>query len=271
MYTRAILGAGFTALLMTLGASAGTVQLDVSGNYNFPLAGGGGGSVATVNGVTYEIFCVDFDNEINLNTDYTANETQLGTSAILNDTRFGGISGAGWTQFTTLGAEDDAFLNTGGGGSNALARYSMVAYLDSLYVQTNQNASPTLADNNEIQNAIWSLLDPAGETVPATGYNGASYLEQAANWYMAMDTAPNLSALNTFLNNFDIISPSSLNCSNDLVNCGFQEQIIDPTPGPIPTPVPTPEPRGSVWMIAGLLALGAWLWRGNGSKVHATN
>jgi hypothetical protein len=271
MNKRMILGAGFTLLLMTLGASAGTVQLDVSGNYNFPLAGGGGGATATVNGVSYQIFCVDFDNEINLNTDYSATETQLGTSANLSGTRFGGISGAGWTQFSTLGTADDAFLNTGGGGASALARYSMVAYLDTLYVQTNQNTNPTLTDNNEIQNAIWSLLDPAGETVPNTGYNGASYLEQAVTWYLAMDTAPNLTALNAFLADFDILSPTSMKCSNDLVNCGFQEQIIDPTPGPIPTPVPTPEPRGSMWMIAGVLALGTFLWRRNGSNVHSTN
>src|SRR5580704_8016601 len=144
MDIKTILGAGLTLLLMTLGASAGTVQLDVSGNYNFPLAGGGGGTVATVNGQTYQIFCVDFDNEIYLNTDYSANETQLGTSANLDNTRFGGISGAGWTQFSTLGSQDDSFLDTGGGGASALARYSMVAYLDALYVQTNHITNPTL-------------------------------------------------------------------------------------------------------------------------------
>ncbi len=271
MDIKAIFGAGFTLLLVTLGASAGTVQLDVSGNYNFPLAGGGGGAIATVNGVSYQIFCIDFDNEIDLNTDYSAAETQLGTSANLSGTRFGGISGAGWTQFSTLGTQDDSYLNTGGGGATALARYAMVAYLDALYVQTNQNANPTLTDNNEIQNAIWSLLDPAGETVPNTGYNGTSYLEQAVSWYMAMDTAPNLKALNTFLGDFDIISPTSMDCSNRLVNCGFQEQIIETTPGPIPSPIPTPEPRGSLWMIAGLLALGAFLWRRNGLSVHSTN
>src|SRR5579863_206586 len=208
---KTILFAACTLLVLAFGASAAT--LDVSNNYNFPLAGGGGGAMATLNGVSVQIFCDDFDNEIYLGTDYSANVTTLGTSADLSATRFGGISGLGWTQFTTLGSQDDSFFNVGGIGSTAVARYAMVAYLVSLYNQTPADYPM----DNQIQDAIWSIMDPAGETVNDPGVNGTSFVEQAANWYMGMDTSANLTALNNFLAHYQVVSPVSMDCSNSLV------------------------------------------------------
>jgi hypothetical protein len=252
MKPKSIFTAGFAALCLTVSASGGTVPLDVTGNYNFPLDEGGGGAVATLNGATVEIFCDDYENDINLSTDYTANVTQLSTTANLSKTRFGGVSGSGWTQFTTLGTQDDTFFNSGT-GSSALARYAMVAYLSSLY-----NLSSTdYPIDNEIQDAIWTIMDPAGEAISDPGVNGTSYIEQAATWYMGMDTSGNLAALNTFLSYFDIVSDSTMTFSNGLGIGGFQEQIIDPVPVQAPTPIPTPEPRGIVLMLFGLFAVGA--------------
>jgi hypothetical protein len=266
MKSKSILGAAFTLLFITFGASAGTVPLDVT-SYNFQLAGGGGGAAATLNGVTVEIFCDDFDNDIYVPSNNTANVTTLSTSANLNETRFGNVSPSAWTQFTTLGATDDAFFNSGS-GSSGLARYEMVAYLVSFY---NVNAIDTTADN-QIQEAIWSIMDPTAEgaVIDPSGLSGDSYLEQAATWYMGMSTAPNQAALNNFLSHFEVVSDSTMTFSNGLGQGGFQEQIVDPNP--IPAPSPVPEPRNVVWMLGAFFALGAFLvQRTRNSRVHATN
>jgi hypothetical protein len=247
MKSKTILGAGFGLLLFTLGASAGTVPLDTA-TYNFQLAGGGGGSKATLNGVPVEIFCDDFYNEIWVPWDYTANVTKLSTSASLSTTRFGEVaptdeSGV-WTSITDLGTTDDSFFNSGN-GSSSLARYEMVAYLVSLY-----NLAPgNTTSDNEIQQAIWTIMDPVAEgAVPdSDGVNAASYLEAAASWYTAENA--NQAALNTFLSQFEIVSDSTMTFSKGLGLGGFQEQIVM-------TPIVTPEPRGTVWLLVSFLAGG---------------
>lgn len=267
MTSNRILGAGVAILMAASVASASSVQvdvpLDVSANYNFQLAQGGGGVAVTLNGASAESLCIDYFDTLNLSTDYTADVTTLSTTANLSDTRFGGVSGSGWTQFTTLGAPDDAFFNSGA-GSTALARYIMAAYLESLY---SQSAGSNTA-NNDIQDAIWSVLDPAADgAVSDPGYDGTSYVEQAATWYMSMDNPASQAALNNFLSHFVIVSDATMTFSGGLGYGGFQEQIVDPNP--IPAPSPVPEPRGISLTLLGLLALGAVVLRR--SHVHAAN
>lgn len=263
---------------------AGTVPLDVSNNYDFPLAGGGGGAIATLNGVTVQIFCDNFANEINLGSDYSANVTTLGTGATLGLTRFGGVTQGssttpgttGWEPIvlndgnTSLDATDNAFFNTGGGLS-PLARYEMVAYLVSQYNLAN-NTLPIQNANNQIQEAIWTLMDPTadGPVVDPSGLNPDSYLEQAKGWYVGMNSPGNTTALNAFLGHFEVVSDSTMTFppAGPAIN-GFQEQIVDMNP--VPPPTPTPEPRGVIWTL-GALAIGAFLVkRARHSSVHATN
>ncbi len=189
MLIKSILGAGCALLFTALGATAGTVPLNVT-SYNFALAGGGGGAAATLNGVPVEIFCDDLANEIDVPSNNTANVTTLGTSADLSDTRFGGVASNAWTTITlndgsTVDAQDDSFFNSGS-GTTALARYEMVAYLVSLY-NLGQGANTS---NNEIQEAIWTIMDPTAEgaVIDPSGVSPDSYLEQAASWYMGMNT-----------------------------------------------------------------------------------
>jgi hypothetical protein len=246
MKSKSILGAGFALLFITFGATAGTVTLDRI-YYNFPLAGGGGGATGTLNGVPIEMFCDDFSNDIGAGNSYTADAVQLSTSANLTDTRFGNISSTGWATMnisdgnTSLDMLDNAFFNSGP-GTSSLARYEMAAYLVSLFnVSLGNNTT-----NNEIQEAIWTILDP--KTIapynPA-GVADAAYLEQAASWYNGISS--NQTALNAFLSQFEIVSPTNMTFSNGLGIGGFQEQIVE-----------TPEPRGGVWVLLSLL-LGSFL------------
>ena len=122
----------------------------------------------------------------------------------------------------------------------------MVAYLVSLYnVGQGSNTS-----NNQIQEAIWTILDPSAEkaVINPYGVNAASYLEQAVTWYTSMNA--NQAALNSFLSHFEIVSDSNMTFSNGLGIGGFQEQIVM-----------TPEPRGGVWMLLSLLVGGCLVMR----------
>jgi hypothetical protein len=256
MKSQSIFGAGFALLFISLGASAGTLILTPT-SYNFQLAGGGGGASATLNGAPVEIYCDNFADDIYVPSDNSANVTTLGTGVSLSDTRFGGVSDTGWTTITlsdgntTLDNADDQFFNDPNGstpeaGSTALVRYEMVAYLVSLY-NVSQGASTA---NNGIQEAIWTLMDPAadGPVINPSGVNPDSYLEQAVTWYDSM--SGNQTALNSFLSQFEVVSDSNMTFSNGLGIGGFQEQIVM-----------TPEPRGGIWMLVGLLAGGFLLVR----------
>ena len=242
---------------MTLSATAGSVPLNVI-SYNFALAGGGGGALATLNGVPVQIFCDDFANEIYLPSSNTANVTTLGTSVNLSETRFGGVSPNGWNTITltdgnSVDAQDDAFFNSPGRGSSALARYEMVAYLVSLY-------NPGLGGNttnNQIQEAIWAIMDPTAEgpAIDPSSLSPDSYLEQAATWYGSMNTPGNQNVLNSFLSQFEIVSGANMTYSNGLGIGGFQEQIVM-----------TPEPRGGVWILLVLMVGGFLVVRRTGAS-----
>jgi hypothetical protein len=253
MKSKSLLRAGFATVFTALTATAGTVQLTPV-TYNFQLAGGGGGATGTLNGSTVESFCDDFANSISLSTTYNADVTTLSTSVNLDETRFGEVASNGWTAMAisdgnaTLDSQDNSFFNTGS-GSSALARYEMAAYLVSLY---NVSAGGSTS-NNQIQEAIWSIMDPKAEgaVINPSGTNPDSYLEQAASWYASMNTSGNLGSLNSFLSQFEVVSSANMTFSNGLGSGGFQEQIVM-------NPAVTPEPRGAVWILLALV-LGGFL------------
>jgi hypothetical protein len=247
-----IYGTVFASFFLALNASAGSVPLDTT-SYNFQLAGGGGGAQATLNGVPVEIFCDDFSNDIWVPSVNSANVTTLGTGANLDETRFGSVSSTQWTTIDLSGdpataTTDEAFLNSGSGAA-AAARYDMVAYLVSQY-NTGQGGTTS---NNQIQEAIWTLMDPTAEgaAIDPSGVDPTAELEAAANWYNTMDSPGNQQALNSFLAQFEVVSDAAMTVPSVGVGVGgFQEQIVM---------TPTPEPRGSAWMLIGLFGLGGFL------------
>jgi hypothetical protein len=232
--------------LLTFSASSSSVPL-VTGAYNFQLAGGGGGSQATLNGIAVEIFCDDFANEIWDPSSNSANVTTLGSGANLDATRFGDV--ASWTTIALPDPTDQTFLN-GAAGSASSARYAMVAYLVSQYNLGQGNNT----SNNQIQEAIWTLMDPAayGTTTPLIDPSGfgepIADLEAAANWYLAGN------ATDSFLAQFEVVSDATMTpgspSSGGVGVGGFQEQIVF---------TPAPEPRGGIWMLIGLFGVAGFL------------
>jgi hypothetical protein len=232
--------------LFALSAGAAPVPL-VVGTYNFQLESGGGGAEATLNGMPVEIFCDDFYHDIYAPSTDSANVTPLSASADLDDTRFGGVSSSQWTTINLdaggAASTDDTFFNSGA-GSSASARYDMVAYLVSLY---NIAAGGTTA-NNEIQEAIWTLMDPTAEgAVIDPSVDPTTYLEQAASWYSGGG------ATSAFLSQFEVVSDSNMTVPVSGVGTGgFQEQIVY---------MPAPEPSGVTWMLIGLFGVAGFLFQ----------
>jgi hypothetical protein len=265
-----VVGTTLTLFVLINGACAAGVPFDTL-NYNFQLAGGGGGSQATLNGVGVEIFGDDFTDKISSPNDYSGNVTDLSTSANLDETRFGEVSS--WSTINLSGrpksvSADKTFLNHGA-GSTALARYEMAAYLVSLYSLGQGND----AANNEIQEAVWTLMDPSADhAAPNPDHvDPTSDLEQAITWYETMNTAGNRGELNSFLSGFEIVSPTNMKFKRGLGTGGFQEDIVtipDPAPDVVANAVgldrqiivcPTPEPRSISWILLGLLGPAAFL------------
>ena len=256
MKISSVVGAIFALLVLNICASANPVSFQAM-TYNFQLPGDGGGVEATLNGVSVESFCDDFADYLKVPSSNSANVTQLSTTADLDETRFGEVTS--WVPITlTSNTTDQTFLNTGV-GSTAEARYAMVAWLVSQY-NVAQNANPTVnATNDQIQEAIWTLMDPAVYTTsidwhllpdPSGLGEPAAELIAAANWYLAGG------ATNAFLSNYDVVSDVKMTAgtrSQGWVGTGgFQEQIVY---------LPTPEPRGGVWVLLAAFSLACVLAR----------
>lgn len=225
---------------------------DTASTY-FMTDGGGGGLESTLNGQSLEVFCVDFANDLNWSTVYNVNVTSL-TSGNLSLTRFGSV-----TDFTTSYVSNSGTVSLDSTDAstladtdnNALARYEMAAYLIATFnLSSNPSNSPA---NDGIQQAIWDLLDPVGDSSapPAIG-NPTAALEAAAQWYS------NPESNKSFLSSFVIISdPSMTACSTagGALCGGFQEQMAM-----LPDP-PTPEPRGEALLVLALMSIGGLLSR----------
>ncbi len=232
---------------LTIHAFGNPVTLDPTGTV-FPLGSGGGGSSALLNGVSIEMFCDDFADNIYVPyapptyPGYTANESTITSGSNLSLTKFGGVSS--WETVTI--ASDSTDSNTIN-SATALARYQMAGYLVSLYHLQDSPAAD--AYNNGIQTAIWDLMDPTASGPATFLADPTSALKAAATWY----TGTSSSARDSFLANYRVISDTGKQqpCKNGIGMCTFQEQIM---PGADPPPA-VPEPRGEALILIGLISI----------------
>jgi hypothetical protein len=243
---------GLTAIMLvafSAASEAGPVAntLDTTG-YNFQLDNGGGGAQAELNKTqNIEIFCVDFANNIYVpQQNYSAYVTGLTTGDFdPNVTRFGEVSS--WTQISSSVAGASIINN-----ASDVGRYQMAAYLVSQYnIPSGNSASNT--SNNGIQQAIWDILDPAGQGSFSAfgGSNTNTEVSAAASWFNNTSS----SGRDTFLANYRIVSDTTMKgctggSSYGLLCGGFQEQITA-----------VPEPRYLALMLVGLLIVGSAVYR----------
>jgi hypothetical protein len=247
-------------VLMSFGVAKAD-RLDTT-SYNFALNGGGGGSSALLNLTqAVEIYCNDFNNDIYVpHSNYLANLSTLTPLGITSGTtRFGAMDASGFKTITISdGDANDAAEQSTINGADAVGRYQMAAYLVSQYNLAGGNN----ASNNNIQMAIWQMLDPLGSPDPLALNSSAQptdALEMAADWYMGTNEADRES----YLQNYRIVSDARMTCP--ITGCGsdapmvggFQEQI-------------THVPEASGYALLGLCLMGlAWFKRrGRAAHLH---
>lgn len=190
---------------------------------------------------SFYIYCVDFQNyetspeQVNISTPNTSTADVGPNYDGLANTRYGAVPTALFT-----------YANSGPNALNSAQRYVMAAWL------TTQYAFPagtvTLSDD-EIQNAIWTLLNTTGSTSGfpfGDGLGTGTYLTQA---YSFVTTTP-MAALLQFESQIEIFTST-----NTVTYKGTGWSPISGNQEMI-TVMSTPEPATLAMMGAGLLALG---------------
>lgn len=179
------------------------------------------------------IYCVDYRNDYS--SDSTVNISTPLDLGDIADTRYGTTPTASFSFYTT------------GPALSALDRYVLAAWLTTQY--TFPVNSTTSLHDDQIQNAIWSLLSTNGTYGPPGDNIGVgTYITQAETWEASQSGA----ALTAFEGDVRIYTSTNVAGDNDLTQdagsrytTGTQEMV-----GVVP------EPATLAMMGAGLLAIG---------------
>ena len=190
---------------------------------------------------SFYVYCVDFQNDetspetVNISTPNTSTADTGPNFDGLANTRYGAVPTSAFT-----------YDGTGPNALNSAQRYVMAAWLTTQYSFPSGNV--TTADD-EIQNAIWTLLNTTGSTagfpygdVLGTG----TYLTQAYTFVTTTPTAA-LLQFESEIRVFTSTNTVTYNGTGWSPVSGNQEMI---------TVMATPEPATLAMMGAGLLALG---------------
>jgi hypothetical protein len=145
---------GLLWLALSVGASATTLYVE---SQNFPVgSAGGGGFLADLTGNaadSFEVYCVDYRNEVNLPDNFYVNIDTPSLS--LADTRYGTTTNFYWNS---LVAGVPSTSSSGAQFGNDYDRYVMAGWLTTQYDHSNGWSALDIG----IQEAIWTLLDVDG-------------------------------------------------------------------------------------------------------------
>jgi PEP-CTERM motif len=192
---------------------------------------------------SFYVYCIDFQNEetspatVNISTPNTSTADVGPNYDGLANTRYGAVPTSAFT-----------YANSGPNALNSAQRYVMAAWLVTQYNFPGSNV--TLSDD-EIQNAIWTLLNTTGTTSGfpfGDALGTGTFLTQAYSYVTTTPTA----ALLAFESEIQIFTSTNVvkyNGPNWSPLSGTQEMITVNTAS-------TPEPATLAMMGAGLLTLG---------------
>src|SRR5580698_7082367 len=189
------------------------------------------------------MYCVDYANDlVNGDSVYVSTPNPLvSPDDGLVNTRYG--------QTPTA---DFSYFSTGGTALTALQRYVLAAWLTQQYVFPIVSG-PTTTTDDEIQNAIWTLLTVNGTSGFPFGdaAGDGTYITQAKQW-LGAESASNLAAFES-----DIRIYTSTNTTPYTgAACGLGSSWVSGSQEMIGVVDPTPEPATLAMLGAGLLAIG---------------
>jgi hypothetical protein len=206
------------------------------------------------------VYCVDDLNDIGVPSTNVDNITDLANMPAYNVTtnnftRYGETAGGSFTPVIMVDNAPPAVTMT---DASAQQRYAMAAWLTTQYVFPISGASSAqLATDDEIQNAIWSMLDATSavyNNCPGTSITNATcgagvsaQITNAQNWINGQIGAGTLTA---FENTVVIYSDANIASQSDPSRyTGSTQEMIGFTTA-------TPEPATLAMLGAGLVAIG---------------
>lgn len=231
-------------LWLSFSAASASTLLNITGH---PESVENGGQFSAFLGMTdtqnLNVYCVDDLNFIGVPSTTTVNVTDLANATeVYNFTRYGQTAA---TAAQINASFPDAFsTNTvaiPAASGTAQDRYAMAAWL---ITQFKFSSGVTTADD-QIQNAIWTLLDATGATYTNNGGIG-TFITQAEAWLNAESPA----ALTAFENTVVIYSDVKLASESDPARySGTAQEMIGFT-------TTTPEPATFAMLGLGLVTVG---------------
>jgi hypothetical protein len=192
---------------------------------------------------SFYVYCVDFQNELGSPTPVDISTPNTSTPDVSPN-----FDGLALTRYGAVPTSVFTYDSTGPNAINSAERYVLAGWLTTQY---NFSSGVTTADD-EIQNAIWTLLNTTGSTSGFPFGDGAgtgTYLQQALNFFNTTPTAQ-LLQFESEIQVFTSTNTVTYNGSNWSPISGTQEMIAV-----IPNSS-TPEPATLAMMGVGLLALG---------------